>query len=270
MILKILSSFILLFFLACNTSAWVPEAGEETTTIRVGAYNVRYSKNASANEIGTMLKKYNLDIIGFNEAPEGEVWTREVAKILGMEHIYVGKISSANHKDKIKSIISKTPFTSTSEFLFNEKSVGWNPASTVRVVTTINGIQISFYSLHICASELLNGHAYDLSKNILPKDEIKNQIIVGDFNNELGDPALYNLKKMGYRSTWEDIPNIDLKNDYTCIDIDKEVNKEWGIIDHIYYNSNAKIRTLNGEMITLEKPLSDHKPIWAEFEVALP
>ena len=40
--------------------------------VRVAAYNVEFGKNASPEEIGRMFKPYNLDIIGFNEVPDGE------------------------------------------------------------------------------------------------------------------------------------------------------------------------------------------------------
>ena len=61
-----------------------------------------------------MFKPYKLDIIGFNEVPDGD-WTARVGKVLGMKHCYVGKISSANHKDKYKSILSRTPLQGTAE-----------------------------------------------------------------------------------------------------------------------------------------------------------
>ena len=69
--------------------------------IRVAAYNVEFGKNATPEEIGKMFKPYNFDIIGFNEVPDGD-WTARVGKVVGMKHSYVGKISSANHRDKIQ------------------------------------------------------------------------------------------------------------------------------------------------------------------------
>ena len=56
---------------------------------RVAAYNVEFGKNASPEEIGKMFKPYDLDIIGFNEVPDGD-WTARVGKVLGMKHVYVG------------------------------------------------------------------------------------------------------------------------------------------------------------------------------------
>ena len=88
---------------------------DKPITVRVASYNVEFGKSASPEQIGKMLKPYKLDIIGFDEAPDGD-WTARVGKVLGMKHSYVGKISSANHKDKYKSILSRTPLEGTEEY----------------------------------------------------------------------------------------------------------------------------------------------------------
>jgi len=51
-----------------------------TVSVRVAAYNVEFGKSATPEEIGEMLKPYKLDIIGFNEAPDGD-WTARVGKV---------------------------------------------------------------------------------------------------------------------------------------------------------------------------------------------
>ena len=66
-------------------------ADKDAVTLRVAAYNVEFSKSATAEQIGEMFKPFNLDVIGFNEAPDGD-WTKRVGKVLGMGHSYVGKI----------------------------------------------------------------------------------------------------------------------------------------------------------------------------------
>ena len=76
--------------------------------IRVAAYNVEFGKSTTPEQVGKMFKPFKLDMIGFNEVPDGD-WTARVGKVLGMSFSYVGKISSANHKDKYKSILSRTP-----------------------------------------------------------------------------------------------------------------------------------------------------------------
>ena len=100
-------SIIVSFLWMVGVSLGAPES-DKSIHVRVAAYNVEFGENATPEQIGEMFKPYNLDIIGFNEVPDGD-WTARVGKVLGMKHVYVGKISSANHKDKYKSILSRTP-----------------------------------------------------------------------------------------------------------------------------------------------------------------
>jgi len=230
--------------------------------VRVAAYNVEFGKNASPEEIGKMFKPYNFDIIGFNEVPDGD-WTARVGKVVGMKHTYVGKISSANHKDKYKSILSRTPLQSTVEHdLTVQRRRSWNPASVVQAVTQIEGIPVSFYSLHICRSTDSHdtGHAYRLVNEVLPKDKTDRIILLGDFNNEMGDHALQAIEKAGMRATWEDL-KIDVSKEFTYNALDSKKNH--GVIDHIFHSAKSKVT--EGGIIELKKALSDHKPVWAEI-----
>ena len=211
-----------------------------------------------------MFKPYNFDIIGFDEAPDGD-WTARVGKVLGMEYSYVGKISSANHKDKYKSILSRTPLEGTTEHeLRAERRRCWNPASVVRAVTEIDGISIAFYSLHICSSRdhETMGHAYQLATDILPKETTERVIVVGDYNNNIGDIAMNTIEASGFSHTWKDL-KIDVSKEFTYNAQDPK--KSLGVIDHILYNTSAGAKVTEGGIIELEKPLSDHKPIWAEI-----
>jgi maltose 6'-phosphate phosphatase len=230
--------------------------------VRVASYNVEFGKNASPEQIGKMFKPYKLDIIGFDEVPDGD-WTARVGKVLGMKHSYVGKISSANHKDKYKSILSRTPLEGTEEYELTSKSRGWNPASVVRAVTKIDGVPLAFYSLHICKSKKkVGGHAHRLATTILPKESTERVIVVGDFNNNIGDAAMNTIEKAGFISTWSDL-KIDVSKEFTYNALDPK--NSLGVIDHILYNTSAKAKVTEGGIIELKKPLSDHKPIWAEI-----
>ena len=233
--------------------------------VRVAAYNVEFGKNATPEEIGGMFKPYNLDIIGFNEVPDGD-WTARVGKVLGMQYSYVGKISSANHKDKYKSILSRTPFEGTAEHeLSVERRRSWNPASAVRVVTKIDGVPFAFYSLHICRSTDSHntGHAYRLANEVLPKEKTRRVIVVGDFNNNMGDMAMDMLEASGFRPTCKDL-KIDLSKEFTYNAL-KPKQPNLGVIDHIFYNTGSRASAQDGGIIELKKPLSDHKPVWAEI-----
>ena len=255
------------FFIAslcADRTCLVATGSEKPVIVRVAAYNVEFGRSTTPEQVGKMFKPYNLDIIGFNEVSDGE-WTARVGKVLGMKHSYVGKISSANHKDKYKSILSRTPLQETVEHeLTVKRKRSWNPASVVQAVTQIDGIPISFYSLHICRSTDSHntGHAYQLANEILPKDETDRIIVLGDFNNEMGDLALKKIEETGMRATWEDL-KIDLSKEFTYNAQDPKKNH--GVIDHIFYNSGSQGVTKEGGIIVLEKPLSDHKPVWAEI-----
>ena len=74
---------ILLFSCSQNQSSKVEMAQEGPVQFKVAAYNVRVGRNATIKEIGESLRQYNLDIICFSEAPDGD-WTKEVAEVLGM------------------------------------------------------------------------------------------------------------------------------------------------------------------------------------------
>ena len=233
--------------------------------VRVAAYNVEFGRSTSPEQVGEMFKPYDLDIVGFNEVPDGD-WTARVGKVLDMKHSYVGKTSSANHKDKYKAILSRTPFEATAEHeLSVERRRSWNPASAVRVVTKIDGVPVVFYSLHICRSKDSHdsGHAYRLAKEVLPKEKTNRVIVVGDFNNNMGDVAMNKLEASGFRAAWKDL-KIDASKEFTYNALKPE-QPNLGVIDHIFYNTGSRASTKEGGIIELKKPLSDHKPVWAEI-----
>ena len=233
--------------------------------VRVAAYNVEFGRSTSPEQVGEMFKPYKLDIIGFNEVPDGD-WTALVGKVLGMKHSYVGKISSANHKDKYKSILSRTPFEATVEHeLSVERRRSWNPASVVKAVTKVDGVAVAFYSLHICRSKDSHdtGHAYRLANEVLPKEKTNRVIVLGDFNNNLVDVAMNKLESSGFRATWEDL-KIDTSKEFTYNALKPE-QPNLGVIDHIFYNTGSRGSTKEGGIIELKNPLSDHKPVWAEI-----
>lgn len=252
--------FCLCIILVLSGIGAMAQAGEDVVPVNVATYNVEFGKNASPEQIGEMFKPYELDLIGFCEAPEGD-WTSRVGKVLDMKYAYVGKVSSANHKDKYKTILSRTPLELTEEFTLTAEQ-GWNPASVVKAETTIRGIRIAFYSLHICASGKDDGHAHLLSTQILPNEKTKRIIVVGDFNNKITDPAITTIMDSGMTPTWKDL-KLDLTRQFTWNVLNPEQNA--GVIDHIFYNASSGARAIDGGIIELEKPLSDHKPIWAKI-----
>ena len=111
----------------------------EQFSIKFAAYNVLFGLWGVPESIGEKLKKYNLDIICFNEVPNGD-WTKRVGTILNLNHTYVGEISSANHKNKYKSILSRFPLYNKGEIEINAN--GWKPASLVYANTKVKTVTV--------------------------------------------------------------------------------------------------------------------------------
>ena len=129
-------------------------------------------------------------------------------------------------------------------------------------MTKIDGVSFAFYSLHICKSGANDGHAHSLATKVLPEESTKRVIVVGDYNNKIGDAAMKTVEGAGFRPTWNDL-KIDLSKEFTYNAQNPKNNL--GVIDHILYNSLSGAQATAGGIIELEKPLSDHKPIWAEI-----
>ncbi len=263
--MKTVTSLCLVVTCLCSTKCCLGDPAADTPiTVRVASYNVVFGSMTTPEQLGEMFKPYHLDIIGFSEVPDGD-WTARVGKVLGMEHSYVGTISSANHKDKYKSILSRTPLEGTAEHELAVKRRGfWNPASVVRAATEIEGVSIAFYSLHISGSggRKGNGQAYQFATTIVPKETTKRVIVVGDFNNRIGDEAMNTIEAAGLKPIWKDL-TIDLSKESTFLH--NKPDRHLGVIDHIFYNTSSGAKANEGEIIELKKPLSDHKPIWAEI-----
>jgi maltose 6'-phosphate phosphatase len=244
--------------LASNVLNTTADDPKRPITVRVAAYNVEFGKSATPEQIGALLLPYNLDIIGFNEAPDGD-WTARVGAVLGMDYTFVGAISSANHVDKYKTILSRTPLEGTNEFTLTGS--GWNPASAVRATTRIDGNSVAFYSLHISGNNgSTNSHAYKLATQVLPQETADRVIVVGDFNNRMGDYNINAIENAGFGAIWTDL-NIDVTQEKTYDAQDP--NTSHGVIDHIFYNTSASATVADGGIIEEDNPLSDHKPIWA-------
>jgi endonuclease/exonuclease/phosphatase family metal-dependent hydrolase len=256
-----------------------------TTKVRVAAYNVLFGIWAEPDSVGEMLKAYDLDLIGFSEVPDGN-WTARVGQVLGMDHAYVGKISSAHHKDKYKSILSRTPLLRTHEIEI--KGEGWSPASLVGAKTVIRGLPILAYSTHIPGRALVEQSAAAfMAESVIPQSiqTANHVILLGDLNNRPGDAPLIRIEETGMRSMWDDLGyNTDQLSTHRHI----ESGRESGVIDHIYFDAISNSQAIEGgviynafnpphtdktmsryktEWIQYGKPLSDHRPVWAVLEL---
>ncbi len=251
---------------------WSEGGGDEETSdavvIRVGAYNVEFGAKGTAEQIGEMFKPYELDVIGFNEVPGGD-WTARVGQVLGMPHAFVGSISSAGHKDKYKSILSRTPLQNPAEFVVEGQ--GWRPASVVRAEAVCEGLRVAIYSLHICHHEhTQGGQAYSLAHDVLGTETVESVLVMGDFNHTISNAGMREVLEAGYRPAWADL-DLDLDRVFTIPSrqLTPEEEADWGgaVIDHILYSRASGAHATDGGIIELEQPLSDHKPIWAQVVV---
>ncbi len=234
-------------------------AGQET--LRVSCYNVEFSRSATPQQIGEMYKSYRLDVIGFNEVPEGN-WTAQVGAVLDMPYCWVGKISSANHKDKYKSILSRYPLSDCREVVLNVPT-GWNPASAVHANLKIGEKTVSFYSIHLCNNKSRdNDHARLLTEDILKNDTASWIVVGGDFNCFRTESGMKRFLNAGFKNCWNEL-KINVEKLFTWNV--QTSNQHDGVIDHIIFK--GKGRFLDGEIIEMEKPLSDHKPIRCTLEL---
>lgn len=229
--------------------------------LRIGTYNVEFGKSTTPEEVGRMLRPFRLDLIGFCEVPDGD-WTARAGRVLGLDHAFVGTVSSAYHTDKYKSILSRAPLLRTGE-VFLQVAGGWNPGSVVEADMVFGNVPVRFHSLHICSAGLAKGHAHLVADEVLRNRPGCCTIAVGDYNCLLDSDDMDRLEAAGFRSAWRDLP-LDTARLHTYNAFDPAIN--FGVIDHILYSRAFPCRAVDGGIIELEKPLSDHKPVWAELE----
>jgi endonuclease/exonuclease/phosphatase family metal-dependent hydrolase len=273
--------------LACLMSLIaVPAAADpdrSATKIRVVAYNVACGQWATPEQIADLLKPLKPDIVLLSEVPKakrGEKvkdWSHRVAESLGMKHVHVGTVSSANHKapqwgdmtgqygGKFKSILSRTPLSESGDILV--EGSGWKRASAVRVETDIDGRKFALYSLHLpgyahhknqpTSSDAWEGSKHkSLAEHINAEDASYGIIVGGDFNEWTDSIVMRGL-----------LETCKLKNAITSRSI-----------DHILYSTASPIKLLeakrdwgpknqNDENEKAEGCLSDHPWVWCELEI---
>jgi len=223
--------------------------------IRMATWNLEFGKNVAPEQAAKALEPWRFDVVCFNEVPGGD-WSAKAAEALGMRNSATGAISSANHKDKYRSILSGSPLSGITEIELSEGL--WNPASSFRAETSFGGKRIAIHSLHLnsCQRELLD--------KALASEKIDAAFAMGDYNARLGSEHMNLLEKAGFRASWRDL-DIDLETSFTYNAYDPKDSE--GVIDHILYRASSGAKAVDGGIIEIEKPLSDHKPIWAEFEI---
>lgn len=269
--LLILVIIAILSFSCGNKSVHNPHKEEKTIQVKVAAYNVEFSKNASAIEIGKALKGYNFDVICFSEAPGGS-WTKEVGELMGLDHIVVGKYSTAGHKDKYKTIASRNPLYDYEEVLMADTL-----HSATRAKMKFNNTEVVIYSVHFPFATKGQSHFEETNNKIQTfanylkgKQKIELSIVAGDFNFIPTNTQTVNqyhkmFTDIGLDVSWNEL-DIDCTKLNTYNALRPEENGSGKVIDHIMYNT-TKIRAMDGTILEMDKHLSDHKLVWAMLEV---
>ena len=244
---------------------------EHATQIKVAAYNVEFSKNASATEIGEALKSYDFDVICFSEAPGGD-WTKEVGVVMNLNHIVVGKYSTAGHKDKYKTIASRVPLYDYEEVLMADTL-----HTATRAKMKINDTEFVIYSVHFPFGWRDQAHIDETTNKVLAlvnylKERQKRElaVVAGDFNFiPVNADSANQYHKMfmdiGLDVSWKEL-GIDCTKQNTHNALKPEDNGNGEVIDHVMYNPE-KMKAIDGNILEMEKPLSDHKPVWALLEL---
>ena len=243
----------------------------DPTTVKVAAYNVEFSNKGSATEIGELLKPYNFDVVCFSEAPGGD-WTKKVGSVMGLNHVIVGKYPTAGHKDKYKTIASRTPLSAYEEVLMADTL-----HTVTRTTTIVNDTEIALYSVHFPFGWRDQAHIDETTGKVTAfVDYLKERqskeisILMGDFNFVLSaedyrSPYYEMFVDLGMVASWRDL-NIDVTKLGSMIKFKQGTNKTGGVIDHIIYPKN-KAKAIDGNIIEMVRPLSDHKPVWALLQI---
>jgi endonuclease/exonuclease/phosphatase family metal-dependent hydrolase len=246
---------------------------KKSTSVKVAAYNVEFSKNATAAEIGEALKSHNFDVVCFSEAPGGN-WTQQVGSVMGLDNVVLGKYSTAGHKDKYKTIASRIPLYGYEEVLMGDSL---HSATSVKI--KINDTEMVIYSVHFPFAP--KGHPQVFIDNVTHKiqtfvshlkERQQNElsIVAGDFNfvptnTNLVNPFHNMFVDIGLDVSWKEL-ELDCTNRNTYNALRPEDNGSGNVIDHIMYNT-AKMKALEGNIFEMEKHLSDHKLVWALLEL---
>lgn len=274
-----LLSILLLYSCKKTSSGEKEKVLDKPVQLKVAAYNVQVSRNATAGEIGQALKTFNFDIVCFSEAPGGK-WTKEIADILGLDHVVLGRYTTAGHKDKFKTIASGTPLYSYEEVLMADTL-----HTVTRARTKIGSTEITIYAVHFPHGWRDQAHIDETTGKITAfvdylkerqNDEIS--LIMGDFNfiptyaEKINDPypekrnQYYDMfVNIGLDVSWKEL-GIDITKQNTHNAFKPEDIGSGKVIDQIMYNPE-KVRAVDGQIIEMRKPLADHKPVWALLEL---
>lgn len=231
----------------------------QSQSFRVIAYNVMFGGQGSVDDFSQALAPYHPDILLLSEVPGGD-WAKILGHNLQLPYVYLGEISSANHKDKYKAILSRTPLESACEIPLTT-GTGWKPASALRAVTRIGKRAIALYTLHIANSGDNPGQAQELVSKALGIDSQQDLIIGGDFNLRAQSSGLTAIQSGGHlTSAWTEL-SLNPQDQSSIVGQAKN-----GLIDHVFFKSKVAVQVKKGGVLELPKAISDHHPVYVDFQ----
>ena len=104
------------------------------------------------------------------------------------------------------------------------------------------------------------------------KQKDENTVVMGDFNFIPSNSETKNMyhemfMEIGLDVSWKEL-GIDCIKNNTYDALKPEDQGSGEVIDHIIYNT-GKMTAVDGQIIEMDKPLSDHKPVWALLKVKI-
>lgn len=248
----------LTLILLCSLSVFA----QETQTLRLMTYNLRFGELASLEELAAYIKQYNPDVVAVQEldskttrtkAPKqnGKDFISELAYHTGLFGIYGKAIDYSGGYYGI-GILSKYPFISSKRILLpNPAPESERRAVIISEIELPNDRKIVFACTHL---DLKAGKRALQMKAI--KQEMKKydglKFLAGDFNTNPGEGEIVKALK-----NWTDLLPADL----TCPAINPKVK-----IDYILYENTPKVKVINA-FVDHSAKLSDHLPGIADIEI---
>lgn len=233
----------------------------ESDELTVASFNIA-AKGSKTAEIGSLMKKYGVDLAGFQEVDlyngrNNKDMLQEIAQAAGEEydHAYAKAIDYSGGAYGI-GMIADAPLTSpTSEPL---ETGGYEGRVWQRAETEIQGKTIAFYNTHLTWEDpVLRAQQMETLLHVLEEDTTTYKVLTGDFNaQDSTDEWNVFLKEYTMANG-----NPDFLDTYIPADASMSTNA----IDNIITTRNLRLK--QAEAVEASETGSDHRALIASFEI---